>query len=93
MAKVVVHNPQAQPTASMAEIGDLVPLRESRAGVLANQKQYADLVMNQIVDVLGARYGVIKTMTGGRPTSIGADPKQLDEFAKACDWVITGSAD
>ncbi len=91
--KVLIHNPKAPLPQQVDELGDLVSLRESRAGILANQKQYADLLMNKIVDDLGSRYGVIKALTGTRPTTSRADPAQLDDFAKTCDWVITGTAD
>jgi len=93
LAKLLIYNPRAPAPTEVASLLGLPLLRESRAGVLANVKQHAALVMNEMVDRLGAQYGVIKTLTGSRPSSSRADPAQLDEFAAACDWVVTGSAD
>ncbi len=93
LAKILVHNPTAPAPNATEALGAMTSLRESRAGVLANQKQYAALLITSIVDALSERYGVIKALTGSRSTTSAADPAQLDEFAKACDWVITGSAD
>lgn len=93
MATVLLHNPQAPLPQATAVLGELPALRESRAGVLANTKQHADLLLNAIVDELGRKYGVIKELTGLRPATSRGDPAQIQQFAKACDWVITGSAD
>ncbi len=93
MATVFLHNPQAPSPQASVHLDVLMPLRESRAGVLANTKQHAELVLNAIVDEAGKRYGVIKELAGLRPATSKGDPLQLLEFSKVCDWVITGSAD
>jgi hypothetical protein len=93
MATILLHNPQAPLPQVTASLGELPRLRESRAGVLANTKQHADLVLNAIVDQLGTRYGVIKELVGLRPATSKGDPAQIEQFARSCDWVITGSAD
>jgi hypothetical protein len=36
---------------------------------------------------------VIKAMSRPRVASFRADSSVLDEFARSCDWVITGSCD
>jgi hypothetical protein len=93
LAKVLIYNPRATPPSESTALQTMVPLRESRAGVFPNVKQHAGLLMNSMVDALGARYGVIKAMTGSRPSSSRADPALIEQFAASCDWVVTGSAD
>jgi hypothetical protein len=93
LATVLLHNPQAPLPQASASLTALPHLRESRAGVLANTKQHADLLLNAIVDEMGKTYGVIKELNGLRPATSRGDPAQIEQFAQACDWVITGSAD
>jgi hypothetical protein len=93
MATIKVHNPSAPEVSSSADIREFPPIRESRAGVLENSKQHAELVMTEVVRQLGDRYGVVHAATGHKPVSAPAPPEVVEEFARSCDWAIVGSAD
>ena len=93
MATIRIHNPEAPAPPPSVDLDTLGKLRESRIGVLSNTKQHAELVLNAIADQAGQRYGVITELTGLRPATSKGDPAQLMQFSKACDWVLTGSAD
>ncbi len=93
MAKVLVHKPTAPPPVAQQSTAKMKNLRESRPGVLANQKQHAELVLSAIVDRLGTDYGVIKSMIGHKVTSGPAEPAVIDQLAASSDWVLVGSAD
>ncbi len=93
MAKVLVHNPTAPTSAEHHAPLRFPSLRESRVGILENTKPNAELLMSHIVWDLGQKYGVIKTMTGHKPSADRADPAVLDELAESSDWVLVGSAD
>jgi hypothetical protein len=93
LATIRVHNPQAPLPRAIEVTGELANLRESRLGVLANTKQNADVLLHAFADDLSNRYGVIKVLTGTRPATERCRPEQIEEFAGACEWVLTGSAD
>ena len=93
MATIQLHNPQAPLPQAIEVTSELASLRESRLGVLANTKQNAEVLLNQIADDLAVRYGVMKVLTGTRPATERCNPAQIEEFAGSCEWVITGSAD
>ncbi len=93
MARVLIHNPSAPVPKAEQLSGSLIPLAESRAGILANSKQHAELVMSAVIDQLAQRYGVINVGTGHITTSSRSDPVVLDEMNRAADWVMVGSAD
>jgi hypothetical protein len=93
VGKIFVLNPEAPGPEAEETAVALRSLRESRVGVLKNQKQHAGLVMTRIVEELSKTHGVIGTAVVERPTSGPANKSVLDELAKSCDWVITGSAD
>jgi hypothetical protein len=93
LATIQLHNPQAPLPQAIEVTSELASLRESRLGVLANTKQNAEVLLNQIADDLAARYGVMKVLTGTRPATERCNPAQIEEFAASCEWVITGSAD
>ena len=93
MANILVQNPAAPEPPPSGKVNPLAQIRESRAGVLENTKQHAQLLMERIVSVMGERYGVVHTMTRHKPVSGPAATEDLEEFARSVDWVIVGSAD
>ena len=93
MNKVQILNPTKSGPTQEESNSEILELRESRAGILANQKQHASLVMEAIVDQLSLDYGDIKTVVSSKITN-GPTPKELEkELVDNCDWVILGSAD
>jgi hypothetical protein len=93
VAKILVHNPSAPEVSTRTAVSALAAIRESRAGVLSNGKQHAELVMSEIARRLGDRYGVIHTYTGHKPVAGPAEPAVVEELVSSCDWVLVGSAD
>ena len=93
MNKVQILNPTKSGPTQEESNSEILELRESRAGILANQKQHASLVMEAIVDQLSLDYGVIKTVVSSKITN-GPTPKELEkELVDNCEWGILGSAD
>jgi hypothetical protein len=93
MATVKIHNPSAPEVQSRNAIGAFPPIRESRAGVLENSKQHAELVMTEILRQLGERHGVIHAYTGHKLVAEPAPQPVVDEMAGSCEWALVGSAD
>ncbi len=93
MATMQVYNPTATGPEQQALNSEMQNLRESRVGILANQKQHADLILGAIADRLAVDYGVIKTVVAQKVTN-GPTPSEVeDELVEGCDWVLLGSAD
>jgi isochorismate hydrolase len=92
-AKITVHNPTAGAPAAQESTSDIPHLRESRVGVLVNQKQHAELVLSAIADRLSEDYGCIKTMVGHKVTTGPAKPEVIEQLVNTSDWVLLGSAD
>lgn len=93
MATITVHNPTAGAPAAQESTAEMPALRESRVGILVNQKQHAELVLTAIADRLAQDYGVIKTMTGHKVTAGPAKPEVIAQLVASSDWVLLGSAD
>ncbi len=93
MAKVLVHNPTAGPPESQESTAEMREMRESRVGILVNEKQHAELVLSAMVDRLAHDYGVIKSMIRHKITTGPAEPAVIDELVASSDWVLLGSAD
>jgi hypothetical protein len=93
MATVQIYNPTAVGPEQQALTSEMQHLRESRVGILANQKQHADLILGAIADRLSVDFGVIKTVVAKKVTN-GPTPSEVeDEIVEGCDWVLLGSAD
>lgn len=93
MAKVRLINPSAPEVAARNAINKMVGIRESRVGVLANNKQHAELALSEIARLLGERYGVIHAVTNRNHGAEPADEAVIQRFVESCDWVLVGSAD
>jgi len=69
-------------------------LRGVVVGVLDNAKPNARGLMMKIGALLVERGGAREVRVFGKPgPSVGADPALLDEVARECGLVLTGSAD
>ena len=93
MTTVHIHNPTAAGPEQQAFNSEMQDLRESRVGILANQKQHADLILGAIADRLAVDYGVIKTVVTKKVTNGPTPPEVENEIVEECDWVLLGSAD
>jgi hypothetical protein len=93
MATVQIYNPTVVGPEQETLTSAMQHLRESRVGILANQKQHADLILGAIADQLSVDFGVIKTVVAKKVTN-GPTPSEVeDEIVEGCDWVLLGSAD
>jgi hypothetical protein len=90
---VQVYNPTAAGPEEQEATTEMQDLRESRVGVLANQKQHADLILGAIADRLSLDFGVIKSVVAKKVTNGPTPPDVEDELVEECDWVLLGSAD
>lgn len=93
MATIRLFNPRASAPEATRDVGSLLDLRESRAGIFPNGKPNAGPFMERLVDMLSERYGVIKALYRQRSIGTRADPAVYEELASSCDWVLTGSCD
>ena len=93
MATIRLLRPRASAPAYTRNVGILMDLRESRAGIFPNGKPNAGPFMERLVDMLSERYGVIKALNRQRSIGTRADPEVYQELASRCDWVLTGSCD
>jgi len=67
----------------------LQTIRGARIGILDNCKEFADIVLRGVADVLQREYGVRETRFW-RKDYLGTPAAFLNEMAAACDAVING---
>jgi len=80
-----------QPRQAPAPLGDL---QGKVVGFIDNSKPNFEHLAADLKDLLVSRYGVARVvMQRKRSASMSAGAPVLDELAKECDLVITGSGD
>ncbi|HYC45283.1 MAG TPA: hypothetical protein VED01_07315 [Burkholderiales bacterium] len=63
-------------------------------GFIDNAKPNFDLLAADLGELLKTKYGIARVVTRRKPSaSVPAKPEVIDELAKECDVVITGSGD
>ena len=67
----------------------LKTVRGARIGILDNCKEFADLVLNGVAEILKRDHGV-KEITFWRKDYLGKPAAFVREMAAACDAVING---
>ena len=67
----------------------LKTLRGARIGILDNHKEFADVVLTGVADMLKREYG-ISEITFWRKDYLGKPAAFVPEMAAACDAVING---
>jgi hypothetical protein len=67
----------------------LETVRGARIGILDNCKEFADLVLHGVADVLKCDHGVAE-VTFWRKSYLGIPSPYAREMASACDAVING---
>jgi hypothetical protein len=90
-----VYNPTApSPDATQTSRRAVGDLRGKVVGFIDNSKPNFNLLADDLAELLTARYGV-KTVIkrGKRSASLAAASSLIDEMARECDLVITGSGD
>ncbi len=64
-------------------------LRGARVGILDNHKEFSDVVLGGVADMLKREYGV-KEVTYWKKSYLGIGSPFAKEMAAACDVVING---
>lgn len=92
---VLLYNPTAVRAAGVETVRQTVAgLQGKVVGFIDNAKPNFDHLVDDLADLLTARYGVAKIIKRKkRAASVPADDTVYKEMAEQCDLVITGSGD
>jgi hypothetical protein len=88
-------NPTAPPPQALADLRrSLDSLSGKTIGFIDNAKPNFHLLVDDIAELLVKRHGVSAVVKRAkRGASMPASPEVIDELARECDLVITGSGD
>ena len=88
-------DPVTQPTvASFTDAPRLTDLRGKRLGLIDDSKPNGKELLEELADILKARYGVADVMYHRKPSaSKPADPKVVSQMGKGCDYAIVAIGD
>ncbi len=92
---VLLYNPTAVRAAGVETVRQTVAgLQGKVVGFIDNAKPNFDHLVDDLADLLTARYGVAKIIKRKkRAASVPAEDAVYKELAEQCDLVITGSGD
>ena len=92
---VLLYNPTAVRAAGVETVRQTVAgLKGKVVGFVDNAKPNFDHLVDDLADLLTARYGVAKIIKRKkRAASVPAEDAVYKELAEQCDLVITGSGD
>ena len=92
---VLLYNPTAVRAAGVETVRQTVAgLKGKVVGFVDNAKPNFDHLVDDLAELLTARYGVAKIIKRKkRAASVPADDTVYKEMAEQCDLVITGSGD
>ena len=92
---VLLYNPTAVRAAGVETVRQTVAgLQGKVVGFIDNAKPNFDHLVDDLAELLTARYGVAKIIKRKkRAASVPADDTVYKEMAEQCDLVITGSGD
>ena len=72
----------------------LSSLAGTRLGVIDDSKKNADVLLEELVEILRTRYEITDVKWHRKPSaSRPADPAAVRELAEHCDWVMIGIGD
>ena len=72
----------------------LASLAGTRLGIIDDSKRNADVLLEELVDLLRARYEISEVTWHRKPSaSRPADPKAIQDLARDCDSVIIAIGD
>ncbi len=91
----VLVNPTTKPiVAPFNGAPRLTSLAGTRLGVIDDSKKNADVLLEELVEVLRTRYEISDVKWHRKPSaSRPADPAAVRELAEHCDWVIIAIGD
>jgi hypothetical protein len=72
----------------------LASLAGTRLGIIDDSKKNADVLLEELVELLRTRYEISAVMWHRKPSaSRPADPAAVRELAEHCDWVMIAIGD
>ena len=72
----------------------LTSLAGTRLGIIDDSKKNADVLLEELVELLRTRYEISDVMWHRKPSaSRPADPAAVRELAEHCDWVMIAIGD
>ena len=91
----VLVDPVTQPTAaSFTSAPRLVDLRGKRVGLIDDSKPNGKELLEELADLLKARFGVAEVMYHRKPSaSKPADPEAVAHMGRECDYAIVAIGD
>ena len=91
----VLVNPTTKPiVAPFVGAPRLTTLAGTRLGVIDDSKKNADVLLEELVELLRTRYEISDVMWHRKPSaSRPADPAAVRDLAEHCDWVIIAIGD
>ena len=91
----VLVNPTTKPiVAPFDGAPRLATLAGTRLGVIDDSKKNADVLLEELVELLRTRYEISEVKWHRKPSaSRPADPAAVRDLAEHCDWVIIAIGD
>ena len=88
-------DPTTRPTAAaFTDAPRLIDLRGKRVGLIDDSKPNGKELLEELADLLKARYGVAEVMYHRKPSaSKPADPEAIARMGKECDYAIVAIGD
>jgi hypothetical protein len=98
MAQINEHvlvNPTTQAIVAPFDGAPRLPtLAGTRLGIIDDSKRNADVLLEELVDLLQTRYEIVSVKWHRKPSaSRAADPEAIKELAQDCDAVIIAVGD
>ena len=93
--KYILVNPTTQPIVAPFDGAPRLPtLAGTRLGVIDDSKRNADVLLEELVELLRTRYEISDVKWHRKPSaSRPADPAAIKELAESCDSVIIAIGD
>ena len=93
--KYVLVNPTTEPIVALYEGPPRLPtLAGTRLGVIDDSKRNADVLLQELVELLRTRYEISEVKWHRKPSaSRPADPAAIKELVESCDSVIIAIGD
>ena len=88
-------DPTTKPTAvSFSGVARLSDLRNKRVGLIDDSKPNGKELLEELADLLGARYGVAAVKYHRKPSaSKPANPEVVTQMGRECDYAIVAIGD
>ena len=94
-AEYLLVDPTTEPVAAPFDGAPrLASLAGTRLGIIDDSKRNADVLLEELIEVLRTRYEISEVQWHRKPSaSRPADPAEMARLAESCDAVIVGVGD